>query len=1012
MKKVEYSSYQRRGYVFFLVACMLSTPLLAANGVSQRLAHVRMQQNHVYELSGHVRNGGSEPVIGAVIKIDGQPVSVTDVDGHFQVNVKYGDRLEVSSIGYVAQKLTVKGQRNVHIILRDNTKSLDEVVVVGYGSMARKDVTSSITTIKAKDMNTGVFSTPGELLQGKVSGLTITQNNDPNATPSLTLRGASTFRTGAAQQPYYVIDGIPGVPLSVISPSDIESIDVLRDASATAIYGSKAANGVIIVTTKKGRRGEHASINYQGYVAVDKVAKRYGVMTGTEYRNFMDANNAAIDPNDEGNVDTDWQKEVQRTGFSHNHHLSISGGSATTSYNASFNVFNNKGVIKGTDNQRYVGRAFVETKALNNRLTLSFNLNGSITEQNDVPHLPDAMSVYDGMAYFLPISPIKDADGNWFERPSRSQYYNPVGLYKETVDKTKIKSLQVVAKASVDVFDGLKYNLNLSYQDQQYNYDSYYSTKSSIKLGAKGYARRASVSNNSKTMEMYFNYDKTFANVHKFAAMLGYSWEEANDNDGFQATGSHFFDDSLTYHNLGMSNSQDRIDYGNYYLSTLRMISFYGRVNYAYASKYLLQATLRRDGSSAFGENNRWATFPSASAAWRLSEEPFIKNLSVFDDLKFRIGYGVSGNSLGFDVFTATQVYGVLAGWTNSSDNVPIHTLGATRNSNPDLKWECTGMFNIGFDFGFLNNRLNGAIEYYAKTTNDLIADYQVSTTKYLYERLTTNVGRISNKGIELTLNAVPVQTKDFMWSTSINLSHNKNRVEKISSQEFSVDYMDEAYLGGYGQTGMPSQRIIEGEPIGTFIGWKWAGYDDKGVSIFYEFDEQGHPTGKTTSKPQYKDLVKIGDAQPKLTYGWNNTLNYKRWGLTAFFHGVLGNKVMNATRARLSNMGDAGLRNMLKSATEENKVTDINSHYLSDRYLENGSYLRLAPLSLSYHFGKIGNYINNLSLQATANNLLCITSYKGLDPEVALGGITPGIDNRQTYPRTRTFMLGVHINF
>lgn len=1001
-----------RRHILLLAACLFLSPLLSFGAPGAGTASHVTQQSDVYQLQGNVTTRNGEPVVGAVVKANNKAGAITDAEGNFTLRVTRGQVIEVSSIGFVTRTLTANGQTSVSITLDEDAKSLDEVVVVGYGSMSRRDVTSSITTIKAKDMNVGVYSSPAQLLEGKVSGLTITQNNNPNGTPSITLRGASTFRTGAAQEPYYVVDGIPGVPLSVVAPDDIESIDVLRDASATAIYGSKAANGVIIVTTKKGRRGDHATVNYSAYVAVDDVAKRYEMLTGTEYRNFMNENKLAIDPNDEGNVDTDWQEEVQRTGFSQNHNLAISGGSARTSYSASFNIFSNNGVIRGTDSKRYLGRAFVETKALANRLTLSFNLNGSLTKQNDVPHLPDAMSVYDAMTYFLPISPVKSADGKWFERPSRSQYYNPVGLYRESINETKLKSMQAVAKATVDIIDGLNFNLNLSYQNQHYTYNTYYSSGSYIKAGAQGYARRASVENDHKTMELFFNYNKTIGKVHKLGAMLGYSWEEGNDNDGFQATGSHFFDDTLTYHNIGLSNSQDRIDYGNYYLSTLRMISFFGRVNYAYADRYLLQATVRRDGSSAFGHNNRWATFPSVSAAWRLSEEPFIKRLGVFNDLKFRVGYGVSGNSLGFDVFTATQVYGALGGWTTNSDNRPIQTIGATRNANPDLKWERTGMFNIGIDFGFLANRLNGTLEFYHKTTNDLIADYQVSTTKYLYNWLTTNVGRISNRGVELTVNAIPVRTGNFTWSTSLNISHNKNKVEKISSAEFSVKFMDEAYLGGYGQTGMPSQRISEGEPIGTFYGWKWAGYNDEGVSVFYEYDDEGKPTGNTTSKPQYKDLVKLGCAQPKLTYGWNNTLVYGRWTLTAFMHGVLGNKIMNATRARLSNMGDAGLRNILKSALAENKVTDINSHYLSDRYLESGSYLRLSTLSVAYDFGRIGTPINNLRLQVTCNYLFCITSYKGLDPEVGLGGIEPGIDNRQTYPRTRTFLLGVNINF
>lgn len=962
-------------------------------------------------VNGLVQNIMGEPLIGVnVVEKGTTNGTITDIDGNYSLAVETGKTLVFSYIGYIPMEVEVTTSV-VNVTLQEDLQALEEVVVIGYGSMTRKDITSSITTVNAKDMNVGVFSNPAQMLQGKVPGLTITQSSNPNSDPSVTLRGASTLRDGAAQEPYYVVDGVPGVSLALIAPEDIESIDILRDASATAIYGSKAANGVIIVTTKRGKSG-HTSINYSGYVAFDQASKRWDMMSGDEYRNWAQNNNKAIDPNDDFGLNTDWQKEVQRTGISHNHNISISGGSEKTVYNASINYMNNEGIIKGTDLERYIGRAFVETKGLNDRLKLSFNLNASITERNDVLAENEGQSIYDAMVYYLPFSPVRNDDSSWFERPTRSQYYNPVSLIEENVDFTKSKRIQATAKASVNIIEGLTYDASLSYQDEQHTHSYYNTSRSMIAQGAKGKAKRISIENDKKIMEMYFNYDKTFNDVHKVGAMAGYSWEESNDNNAFQVTASNFFNDDLLYYNLGLSNSTDRVDYGDKLLSTLRMISYFGRANYSYNSKYLFQATIRRDGSSAFGKNNRWATFPSASVAWRASEESFIKNLNVFDDLKFRVGYGVSGNSLGFDVFTATQVYGG-TGWTTNSSGNAIQSLSATRNANQDLKWERTSMLNIGLDFGFFNNRLGGTIEYYQKNTDDLIADYQVSTTQYLYGWMTTNVGEVTNKGVELTINAVPVQTKDFNWSTTLNLSHNKNRVKKISNDAFSVAYMDKGYMNAPGQTGIPSQRIMEGDPIGTFYTWEWAGYNEEGISEFYVRDpETGERTGETTAKPAYSDLTKTGSAQPDLNFGWNNTLSYKKFSLNMFFQGVVGNKILNATRARLSNIGDAGMRNLLSSVAETEKGTDINSHYLSDRYLEDGSYLRLSTLSLAYNFGKMGNWVHNLRLYATCNNLFVITGYKGMDPEVMLGGIEPGIDNRKTYPKTRTFMLGVNINF
>lgn len=525
-----------------------------------------------------------------------------------------------------------------------------------------------------------------------------------------------------------------------------------------------------------------------------------------------------------------------------------------------------------------------------------------------------------------------------------------------------------------------------------------------------GKSIRAAVEDDRKILEMNLAYDKTFQERHKVSVLAGYSWEENNNNDGFQLTTSDYYDDGLSYYNPGMANVVDLLGFGDYYLSTLRMISVYGRINYTYNSKYLFQATLRRDGSSAFGQNNRWATFPSISAAWRISDEPFMQG-SAFNDLKLRAGYGVSGNSMGFDVFTARQVYGATSSFYTDAFGNQLRTLAALRNANEELRWERTGMLNLGVDFGLFNNRLTGTLEVYDKNTTDLIYDYAVSTTKYLYESLTANVGEVNNKGIELALNIVPVKNTNFTWNTGIVASHNKNIVQGISNQEFSVDYIDLSDLGGAGQSSAFQQRLVEGSPIGQFYTWQWAGYNEEGISTFYERDENtGERTGETTITPTFKDRAATGLGQPKFTLGWSNSLAYKNMTLNAMFQGVFGNKIMNATRARHSNVvGNAGMKNVLADVVNTEKMTDINAHYLSDRYLENGDYLRLANLSLSYNLPKISSQIKSLRVYASVNNAFVITGYKGLDPEVDLGGLTPGIDNRQVYPRTRTFMFGVN---
>lgn len=974
-------------------------------------------QNRV---TGVVTDKTGEPLIGVNVLEKGTTNgTVTDIDGKFTVDMPQGKTLVFSFIGFVTQEIKVTANV-VNVVLNEDTKTLDEVVVIGYGSMTRKDVTSSITTVKAEDLNVGVYTSPAQLLQGKVPGLTIANTSDPNGSPSISLRGASSLRSGEAMEPYYVIDGVPGVSLSLVAPEDIESIDVLRDASATAIYGSKAANGVIIVTTKKGNKNGKTNVSYSGYVAWDKTMKTLDMMTADEVLAYADANDLDLsgyyDVNNPAN--TDWQSEVLRIGFSHNHNISINGGNEKTSYNASLNFLERQGTVRGTGMDRLTARSFLQTKAFDDRLDISISLNGSITNNETGPTANEGGSVLDAMNYYLPLNPVKNEDGTWYGRTT-SQYYNPASLINEDRYETTQKLLQGVAKATLHICDGLDWNLNLSYQNEQYLYNNYHSSKSQIVdyASRNGQAERSTAENIKKQMETYINWDHTFNDVHKVGVMLGYSWEQADNNNGFGLIAYNFYNDALSYYNMALANSVSMDDISNinsgYLLSTLRMISYYGRINYSYKSKYLLQATLRRDGSSAFGVNNRWGTFPSVSASWRIIEEDFMKEQDVFDDLKFRVGYGVSGNSLGFDAFYSRQVYGS-TGWFTSADGDNYRVLGATRNANPDLKWEKTAMLNVGLDFGFFNNRLSGTVEYYDKRTSDLIYNYRVSTLLYPYSEMWANVGDISNKGVEITINAVPVQTKDFTWSTTLNLSHNKNKVESMSNSEYTVNFIDMADPNINSYSGQHVQRLMEGAPIGQFYLWEWAGYDENGMSIFNDYDEEGNLVG-TTDAPDDGDRRMAGSAQPKLTYGWNNDLTWKKWTLSAFFQGVAGNKIFNATRATYSDpslLSSFG-KNILSEVATEQHANDSRAQAPSTRYLENGSYLRLSTLTLAYNFGKLGNYVNNLRVYATCNNVFTLTGYKGIDPEVNLGGLEPGMDMRYSnYPRTRSFMVGVNMNF
>lgn len=975
-------------------------------------------QNRV---TGTVTERNGEPLAGVSIVESGTTNgTITDINGKYEIFVKKGQKLMFSFIGFSTQEVTVDSNI-INVTLSEDTQALDEIVVVGYGSMARKDVTSSITTVKADDLNVGVVTSPAQLLQGKVPGLTIANTSDPNGSASISLRGASSLRTGNAMEPYYVVDGVPGVNLSLIAPEDIESIDVLRDATATAIYGSKAANGIIIVTTKKGNKNGKTNVSYSGYVAMDTKMKTLDMMTASEMLSYANANGIDLSSYyDTSNPsETNWQDEVLRTGVSHNHNFSINGGNDKTSYSASINYIDRQGVVRGTSMNRLTARSFLQTKTLKNHLDVSVSVNASITNKKSAPTSTQGQSVLDAMYYYSPLVPVKNADGTWYSNTSISQNYNPLSMVYEDQYKTKEKMIQGVAKATLHIIDGLDWNLNLSYENEQYIYSNYHTSKSQLPTysSRNGQADRSTIENEKKQLETYINFEHTFADKHKLNLMAGYSWEQSDDNDGFGLTVYNFYNDDLLYYNLSLANNMEQSEIISNLLSTLRMISFYGRLNYSYKSKYLLQATVRRDGSSAFGSNHRWGTFPSVSAAWRITEEDFMKDQKVFDDLKFRIGYGVSGNSLGFDAYTALQTYGA-SGWFTYTDpdtgvSSEYRTIAATRNANPDLKWETTSMFNVGIDFSVLDNRLSGTIEYYNKNTDDLIYDYTVSTNRYPYGTMTANVGEISNKGVELTINAIPVKTKDFTWNTTVNISHNKNKVVSLSNDTYSVDFVNKGNpdVGGYSTTTI--QRIMEGCPLGQFYLWEWAGYNDEGGSIFNDYDSEGNLIG-TTDAPDDTDRRKAGSAQPKVTFGWNNTLTYKKWSLTAFFQGVAGNKIFNATRAYYNNMTLlSNGKNVLKEVTTMQNPNDSRAQAPSDRYLENGSYFRLATLTLGYDFGNLNGWVNNLKVYATCNNVFTITGYDGVDPEISLGGLEPGIDWRNTtYPRTRTFMFGVNINF
>jgi TonB-linked SusC/RagA family outer membrane protein len=958
-------------------------------------------------VTGTVTDETKQPLPGVTVtaKSSGRG-TITDANGNYNIRVSgNADSVKFAMISFTAKSYVVGNATSLNISLQPDLKQLKDVVVIGYGTSTKKDLTGSITTVKAEEFNVGVITTPAQLLQGKVAGLNVTKSGDPNSQPTVLLRGPSTLRTGA-QTPFYVIDGVPGASIDLLAPADIESIDVLKDASATAIYGSRAANGVIIVTTRRSKAGQNR-LTYSAYAATEKVSKQIDMLSGDELRDYLKTNGQTLVPilNDDGS-NTNWQDLALRRSYSQNHNLSYGGASSTAEYGASLNYLKNNGILKNTALERTILKGYVNQRFFDNRLKLSLTLTNSQTKNNDI--VQD--QVLAGILFYLPtVSPF-NPDGTYKEFYNRtgSGTRNPLSLIDNNFIKVDNNKTLINGSAQVDIFKGLKFTLNGSVQRDQNNYNRYYNSASGLAVNFNGLASRSSILNKSTVVESFFNYDREFGD-HSLKLLAGYSYQQNRVNDGFGVTTQNFSNDYLTYNNIFLSNPSllSQIGFDNTPISTLRLLSYYGRVQYQFKKRYLLQASLRNDGSSAFGVNNRWGYFPSVSGAWQVIEENFMKKLPVFSDLKLRVGYGVSGNSEDLDAFSSILVYGTPPGNSKFLYNGNItNAIGPVRNDNPNLKWESTATTNIGIDFGLFKDRITGSVEYYIKKTSDLITSYNVSTTQYFVPTINANVGNVKNSGIEVTLNAKAVATKDFRWTTSLNFSHNKNVVEKLSDAIYNTPFIQTSQLGGKGQSGNYSQIIQPGYPIGTFNLWHYLGKNERGVSTYQKADGS-----VTASQPLTTDAMIVGNAQPKFTYGFSNTFNYKNFDLNFLVRGVLGNKILNATLAGLNNPVDSKIQNIPRFTLNES-YNDINGYLISDRFLESGSYLRLDNATLGYSIKPKIQAIKNIRLYLTANNLFVITKYRGIDPEINAGGATPGVDNNNFYPKTRTFIFGLNASF
>jgi len=960
-------------------------------------------------IKGTVKDATGAPLPGVTITVEGISSSTsTNANGAFSINAAKGAVLRFSFIGYQTLQKTVGDEANLAITLNETSKTMNEVVVVGYGTTTKGQLTSAVSTVKAENFNPGVVTTPADLLEGKVAGLNITSDGNPNGTATVTLRGPSTLRAGAASSPFYVIDNVPDADFSLVAPSDIESIDVLKDASAAAIYGSRATNGVIIVTTKKAKAGQ-LKMTYNAYAADEKIANQFQVATAAQLKAYLAANGQSLTPaNDNGS--TNWEQQIERSaGFSQNHNLSFGGGTDKTVFNGSINYLQDEGIVKTSAMDRFIGRVSLSQKALNDRLKLDFSLSNSITNQNlivnDIP-LYSANganpNVFRSAVQYLPTRAVYNADGTFYNDPTLVLGYNPLGLLETNTYKQKINLLLANAKAELKLPFGFTYNLNAAYQDRNTTSNTYLNSQSELAIGQNGVATRNQDEDTKKLFENYLGYDHTWAK-HNLKALVGYSYDDTETGNGFGVSNENFVSDATSYYNLLLG--QNNIPrYASYNDETLKIISFYGRLNYSYDGKYILQASLRRDGSNAFGENHRWGYFPAISGAWRVSDESFMKSINWLDDLKIRVGYGKTGNALGFDPYTPLVLYGTTG--TFYYNNNWIGAIGATQNPNPDLHWEATATTNAGIDFTLLKGRLSGSIDVYDKKTTDLIANIPVSTVTNLVANKTVNVGSMDNKGVEISLSGTPVKTKNFSWEMFGNISFNKNKITSLGNN------ISQIYAGdpeGPGQSGTTVSIIKAGYPLGEFYTLKYIGMTN-GVSTYMGAN------GQPTTTPTSADRTYAGDAQPRYIFGWGNTVNYKNFSFNFFFRGQGGNKIMDASLADFNTPYSASTHNVPVMTLSE-PITDVNANLYSTRYLESGTFIRLSNATLSYRFKVRGNYVHAVRLYVTGTNLFIITKYKGVDPELNLSlnnqasGQFIGVDMNNYYPKTRTFLGGVQVD-
>ena len=965
-------------------------------------------------VKGKVLDEQGEPIIGANIVEKGTTNgTITDIDGNYTLTLNDLKKavLQFSFIGYNTLEEGVKGRNKVDVKLAPSVVNLGEVVAIGYGTQTRKEITGSVANVSEENFNKGVNRDASDLLQGKVAGLQITSGSgDVTRSSQIRLRGTSTLQND--QGPMIVIDGVPGGDMSTVSPSDIESISVLKDASSAAIYGSRAAGGVILITTKRGS-GAKTQINYDGYVTMDKVANKPDMLNASEWRDVNKQLGSDISQYDKYNADTDWFGALLRTGISQNHALSLSGGSSKSNYRASYTYLDRKGIARDNWMKRHSFRFQFQQRAINDRLRIGLTGAATLTD------MQATFADYFIAAYNnVPVVPIYNEDGSYFT--GNDNAYNQGNMVKAQDENYKLfKNNYFYGQGDVqfEVIEGLNVKANLYKSRYTSDYSQWESPDNALGGGAgnslgdssNGYAKRRNFVWDRELMEWTADYNKSFGaeEKHKLNALLGYSWE----TNGYQSQESLATQFSVASMGANSIQAGNDLKIGNVTSSKndYKLISFFARAHYSYDERYMITATMRRDGSSKFGANHKWGWFPSVSAAWGISQEAFMQDISWLNDLKLRAGYGVTGNQDGLKPYKSLELYQPYGTYYNGGGTSTSFRI--TQNPNPDLKWESTAMFNIGVDFQLFNGRLGGTVEYYSKKTSDMLYDYAVPTPTNVYKKIAANVGDMSNKGIEVMLNLDVIRNKSFNWNTSINLSHNKNEITKLSNDLFSTSrvYVGDPWIRG--ASGVTSHVVEEGYPVGQFFMLKCNGIDENGKFIMEDVNKDGQISDD--------DRTYVGDSQPDLTFGWNNTFTWKNWDASFFLRGQIGGKLLNNPRAAYGNNTYVAGANAMKG--DDLMLLRENSR-VSSYYLENASFARLDNMSIGYTFNtKKIDWLDKARIYVAAQNLFVITSYSGLDPEVELfrgeasdtdAGLSPGIEPRNYMPKARSFTFGVNLSF